>query len=71
MSKEADRSSDDYLEAAFASRRASITEIKAVSVEWPLLKPDWSLSRRLFCVRKVNVTFSSVLAMNGRRHNGL
>ncbi len=38
------------LEAALASLRAST--IMAVSVECPLLKPEWLLSRRLFCVRK-------------------
>ncbi len=30
----------DDLESAFAIRRASVTESSAVSVEWPLLKPD-------------------------------
>ncbi len=51
MSKAADRSSKmstEDLEAALASLRASVTESSAVSVEWPLLKPDWLLSRRLF-----------------------
>ncbi len=47
------------------SYRASTTESKAVSVECPLLKPDWLLPRRLFCVRKaetwLNTTRSSVL----------
>ncbi len=45
---------DEYedLEAALASLRASVTESRAVSVEWPLLKPDWLLSRMLFCARK-------------------
>ncbi len=55
ISKAADRSSkisNEDLEAALASLRASTTESKAVSVECPLLKPDWLLSRRLFCVRK-------------------
>ncbi len=54
MSKAADRSSKmstEDLEAALASPRASVTESRAVSVEWPLLKPDWLLSRRLFCAR--------------------
>ncbi len=40
------------LKSVLASLRASTTESKAVSVERPLLKPDWLLSRRLFCVRK-------------------
>ncbi len=55
VSKAADRSSNisnEDLEAVLASLRSSITESKAVSVECPLLKPDWFLSRRLFCVRK-------------------
>ncbi len=59
------------LEAALASLRASTIESKAVSVECPLLKPDWFLSRRLFCVREAetwfNTTLSSVFAMKGRR----
>ncbi len=41
--KAAERSSrmrTDDLESAFATRRASVTESSAVSVEWPLLKPD-------------------------------
>ncbi len=74
MSKEADRSSKmstEDLEAALASLRASVTENRAVSVEWPLLKPDWLLSRRLFCARNkeswLNTTRSCVFAMNGRR----
>ncbi len=53
MSKSVDRSSkisNEDLEATLASLRASITKSKAVSVEWPLLKPEWLLSRRLFCV---------------------
>ncbi len=58
-----------------ASLRSSITESKAVSVECPLPKPDWLLSRRLFCVRKavtwLNTTRSSVFAMKGRRETGL
>ncbi len=48
VSKAADRSSKmstEDLEAALASLRASVTESRAVSVEWPLLKPDWLLSR--------------------------
>jgi len=62
------------LEAALSSL-ASITESRAVSVKWRLLKPDWLLSRRLFCVRKVktwlNTTYSSVLVMNERRDTSL
>ncbi len=44
VSKAADRSSkisNEDLEAALASLRASTTESKAVSVKCPLLKPDW------------------------------
>ncbi len=78
VSKAADRSSkisNKDLEAALASLRASTTESKAVSVECPLLKTDWLLSRRLFCVRKaetwLNTTRSRVFAMKGRREPGL
>ncbi len=74
MIKAADRSSkisNADLEAALASLRASTTESKAVSIEYPLLKPDWLLSSRLFCVKKaetwLNTTRSSVFAMKGRR----
>ncbi len=54
LSKAADRSSrmrTDDLESAFAIRRASVTESSAVSVEWPLLKPDCLASSLLFCER--------------------
>ncbi len=57
MSKAVDISSKistEDLESALASLRASTTEIKTVSVEYPLLKPDWLLLRRLFCVRKAH-----------------
>ncbi len=52
MSKAADRSSrmrTDDLESAFAIRKASVTESSTVSVEYPLLKPDWLASSWLFC----------------------
>ncbi len=72
MSKAADGSSKmstEDLEAALASLRVSVTESRAVSVEWPLLNPDWLLSRRLFCARNIerglNTTRSSVFAVNG------
>ncbi len=78
MSKAADRSSKmstEDLEAALASLRASVTESRAVSVECPLLKPDWLFSRMLFCARNreswLNPTRSSDFAMNGRRDTGL
>ncbi len=52
-----------------------MTEISAVSVEWPLLKPDCLASSLLFCERNnetwLKTTRSSVLAMNGRRETGL
>ncbi len=54
VSKAAERSSKmrtDDLESAFAIRRASVTESSAVSVEWPLLKPDCLASSLLYCER--------------------
>ncbi len=54
VSKAADRSSrisTDDLESAFAIRNASLTDSSTVSVEWPLLKPDWLASSLLFCER--------------------
>ncbi len=53
VSKAADKSSrmrTDDLESAFAIRRASVTASSAVSVEWPLLKPDCLASSLLFCL---------------------
>ena len=38
----------DDLEAALADWRTVMTDRRAVSVEWPVLKPDWLGSRRLF-----------------------
>ncbi len=73
MSKAVDRSrkiSIEDLESALASLRASTTESKAVSVECPLLKPDWLPSRRLFCMRKAEI-WSLIFAMKGRRETGL
>ncbi len=65
----------DDLESAFAIRRATVTESSAVSVEWPLLKPDSLPSSLLFCERNnetwLKATRSSVLAMNGMRETGL
>ncbi len=65
----------DDLELAFAIRRASVTESSAVSVEWPLLKPECLASSLLFWERNnetwLKITRSSVLAMNGRRKTGL
>ncbi len=78
VSKAADRCcniSNEDLEAVLASLRSPKTESKAVSVECPLLKPDWLLSRRLFCVRNavtwLNTTRSSVFAIKGRRETSL
>ncbi len=78
VSKVADRSSrmrTDDLESAFAIRRASVTGRSAVSVEWPLLKPDCLASSLLFWERNneisLKTTHASVLAMNGRRETGL
>ncbi len=77
VSKAAERSSrmrTDDLESAFAIRRASVTESSAVSVEWPLLKPD-CLASSLYCERNseswLKTTRSSVFATNGRRETGL
>ncbi len=78
VSKAAERSSrirTDDLESAFAIRKASVTDNSAVSVEWPLLKPDWLASSLLYCERNseswLKTTRSSVFAMNGRRETGL
>ncbi len=47
----------------------------AVSVEWPLLKPDCLASSLLYCERNseswLKTTRSSVFATNGRRETGL
>ncbi len=54
MSKAADiakRIRTDDLESAFAILKASVTDSSTVSVEWPLLKPDWLASSFLFCER--------------------
>ncbi len=78
VSKATERSSrtrTDDLDSAFAIRRASMTESSAVSVEWPLLKPDCLASSLLCCERNneswLKKTHSSVFAMNGRRETGL
>ncbi len=55
--KAADRSSrmrTNDLESAFAIRKASVTESSTVSVECPLLKPDWLVFSWLFCERNEN-----------------
>ncbi len=78
VAKAAERSSrmrTDDLESAFAIRRASVTESSAVSVEWPLLKPDYLASSLLYCERNneswLRTTRSSIFATNGRRETGL
>ncbi len=58
--KVADRSSrirTDDLESAFSICRATVTDSKSVSVERPLLKPDWLKFSWSFCERN-NVTVS-------------
>ncbi len=50
-SRRSSRMRTDDLELAFATRRASVTESIAVSVEWPLLKPDCLASSLLYCER--------------------
>ncbi len=75
--KASDRSSrmrTDDLESAFAIRRASVTESRAVSVKWPLLKPDCLASSLLFWERNetwLKTTHLSVFTMNRRRETGL
>ncbi len=78
VSKAADRSSrmkTDDLESAFAIRRPLVTESSAVSVKWPLLKPDCLASSLLVCERNnetwLKTTRSSGFAMNGKRETGL
>ncbi len=72
VSKAADRYSRMRTDAI---RRASVTESSAVSVEWPLLKPDCLASSLSFCERthetRLKTTRLSVFAMNGRRETGL
>jgi len=59
----------DDLDAAFAIRRASVTDSNAVLVECPFLKPDWWTSNWLFRDRKddtwLKAACSSVFPMNG------
>ena len=45
------RLSTENLADDLASFKASVTANRAISVEWPLLNPDWLGSRRLFCER--------------------
>ncbi len=55
VSKAADRfskMSTEDLEAALASLRASVTESRAVSVEWPLLKPDVVVQKVVLCKKQ-------------------
>ncbi len=52
-SRKIEQNETDDLESAFATRRASVTESSAVSVEWPLLKPDCLASSLLYCEKTV------------------
>ncbi len=59
-----DRSSKisiEYVEATLASLRASTTKSRAASVECPLLKPDWLLSRRLLFVRRAETWLITIV----------
>ena len=77
VSKAADKSSqirtDDWAEA-FATLNASVTDKRAVSVEWPLLKPDCLGSSKLFWDRKsetcLKTTFSRIFDKKARRETG-
>ena len=65
VSKAADRSSRISAEdfpSALAALKASVTDSKAVSVEWPLLKPDCFGSSRSFLVRKSVTCFATALS---------
>lgn len=42
----------DNLESALAICRTSVIDDNVVSVEWPLLDPDWLLSSQLFSEKK-------------------
>ncbi len=52
-----------------------MTDSSTVSVEWPLLKPDWLGSIFLYSERNNDIWLKtnrlSVFAMNGRRETGL
>jgi len=50
--------------AALAAFRASVTDKKAVSVEWPLLKPDWFGLRRLFCDRNSETCLKTAFSIH-------
>lgn len=39
-------------EDALGNGSASLMEMRAVSVDWSALKPDWKELRRVFCERK-------------------
>ncbi len=65
----------DDLESGFSIHRASVTDSSAVSVEWPLLKPNCLASSLLFWEINneiwLKATHSIVFTMNGRRETGL
>ena len=76
MSNPADRSSrmmTDDLKAALAVWRAVVTDRRAVSVEWPVLKPDWLGYSRLFLERKFDswAARSIVFEKKGSSDTGL
>ncbi len=64
----------DDLDSALGIHSDSVTDSKGVSVEWPLLNPDWLLSSRLFCERKEETWLNTThfdFAMKGLRDTGL
>ncbi len=70
-SRQIQQNEDWWFGISFCNQWASVTERSAVSVEWPLLKPNWLASSLLFCERNndnwLKTTHLSVLATNGRR----
>ncbi len=71
VSKAADRSSRmriDDLESAFAIRRASVTERSAVSVEWPLLKPDFERHLNCYFITNNDKVYNTCIAITDPVH---
>ncbi len=65
---------DWWFGISFCNSQGFSDKSSAVSVEWPLLKPDCLESHLLFCERNNETwlkTTCSLLAMNGRRETGL
>lgn len=50
----------DNLESALAICRTSVIDDNVVSVEWPLLDPDWLLSSQLFSERKGDTQLKTI-----------